>query len=60
MTDLIIQLNGETIHFFINDGKAVIVVVSSRGIKVKCIKSFKLPLFPFKLPLGEVLGFFGR
>ena len=40
MTDLIIQLNGETIHFFINDGKVVIVVVGSRGIKVKRIKSF--------------------
>ena len=45
MTDLIIQLNGETIYFFINDGKAAIVVVSSRGIKVKRTKSFKLPLF---------------
>ena len=45
MTDLIIQLNGETIYFFINDGKAAIVVVSSRGIKVKRIKSFK-PFFP--------------
>lgn len=41
MTDLIIQLNGETIHFFINDGKALIVVVSSRGIRVRRIKSFK-------------------
>ncbi|MCD6241109.1 hypothetical protein J7K27_06300 [Candidatus Bathyarchaeota archaeon] len=35
MTDLIIKLNGDTIHFFINDGKALIVVVSSRGIRVK-------------------------
>ena len=40
MTDLIIKLNGETVHFFIDDGKEVIVVVSSRGIKVKRIKSF--------------------
>jgi len=43
MTDLIIELNGESIHFFINDGKAVIVVVNSRGIKVKHKKSFKSP-----------------
>ena len=55
MTYLIIQLNGQTIHFFINDGKAAIVV-SSRGVKVKRIKSFNSP-FSFKLPPEEVLKF---
>ena len=43
MIDLIIELNGEAVHFFINDGKAITVVISSRGIKVKRIKSFKTP-----------------